>query len=290
MGGANWEFDFSPELPVHVFPYTVYGSNDPLHWHKYYEIGLCTGKRGKFIYLEKVFEIGAGDIFLSNNNENHVAVADEGETVEFLFLIFLPSFISGPGGRALDRRYLSMFNYNALTFRNKIDADHIAAGRIAQLMWEAHEIYKKRDMFFELALDIKVRQILLELVSVYEKSDRNDTLNRINARVRTAVEYINEHYTEKITIGQMAAMVGMNASYFRHIFKENMQIPFKAYLTILRLAEARRLLLTTERGVHEIIADVGYTNVSQFYRIFREYSHMTPAEYRIYYKDAAELP
>ena len=33
-------------------------------------------------------------------------------------------------------------------------------------------------------------------------------------------------------------------------------------------------------SVHQVIEEVGYTNISQFYRIFRQHYHMTPAEYR----------
>lgn len=276
----NWEYPFPPELPLHVFPYTVQGNSDKLHWHKYFEIGLCVANRGRFIYMEKVFDIGVGDVFLSNNNENHVAVANEGETVDFLFLIFMPSFITGSHSRPLDNRYLAMFNYNALSFCNKLDAATPAARRISERMRQAHLIYAQKAPFYELALDIKVREILLELACVYEQNSKINPLDRMHSAVRQMAEYVKEHYKEKITLNEMAALVGMSASHLRHLFQSNMQLSLKSYVTMLRLAEARKLLLGTDMGIHEIIAETGYTNVAQFYKIFRQYSHMTPAQYR----------
>lgn len=59
-----------------------------------------------------------------------------------------------------------------------------------------------------------------------------------------------------------------------------MRISFKEYLTHLRLTNARMLLLNSSLSIGSVIEEVGYSNISQFYRIFRQYYHMTPAQYR----------
>lgn len=57
MNGFNWEFDFDPEFPIHVYHMTVDGNRDPMHWHQYFEIGLCIGGSGKFIFMNKEYSV-----------------------------------------------------------------------------------------------------------------------------------------------------------------------------------------------------------------------------------------
>lgn len=123
----NWEYEFDPSFPIHLFPYQVMGNKDPMHWHRYHEIGLCVGGTGKFVYLNKVYPVKPGDIFISNNYESHVAISDGTQDCRYLFLIFLPSAISAPGSQAVDSQYLRFLNYNPLSFQNRIHADDPAA-------------------------------------------------------------------------------------------------------------------------------------------------------------------
>lgn len=287
MNGIIWEYDFNPSFALHIFPFTVEGNRDSLHWHQYFEIGLCRHGAGKFVYLGKVYQVKPGDLFISNNFENHVAISEDRESTEYLFVIFLPSFIADPEGAALSTRYLSLFNYNPLGFTNKIDAQEISASKLKNLIIEAFELYTKKEECFELELDIKLRQILLELIHHYSKQTEKQQPDQefVNIRIQRAIKYLNIHYCENITLQEISEMVNLNPSYFRHLFKESMQTSFKTYITHLRLSQARKLLIATDKSVHKVILEVGYSNMSQFYRVFQKYSHMTPAEYRRHYRN-----
>ena len=103
--------------------------------------------------------------------------------------------------------------------------------------------------------------------------------------------YINDHYTEHLTLSQVASHLNLNESYFRHLFKDEMQISFKSYVTLLRLAHAQKLLIASQRSINEIIQEVGYSNITQFYKIFELNYNLTPAEYRRRYRDSyADAP
>ena len=135
----NWEYEFDPSFPIHLFPYQVMGNKDPMHWHRYHEIGLCVGGTGKFVYLNKVYPVKPGDIFISNNYESHVAISDGTQDCRYLFLIFLPSAISAPGSQAVDSQYLRFLNYNPLSFQNRIHADDPAADWLGELIRRAYQ-------------------------------------------------------------------------------------------------------------------------------------------------------
>ena len=104
MKRFNWEFDFDPYFPAHFFEYTVVGRKDAMHWHRYVEIGLCLEGEGQFLYSYKQYPVEPGDIFINNDYENHVAVADEGQESRFIFLILMPSFISDSSNHSANQQ------------------------------------------------------------------------------------------------------------------------------------------------------------------------------------------
>jgi AraC-like DNA-binding protein len=288
MSGFNWEYDFEPDFPVHIFPFTVEGNRDGLHWHNYYEIGLCTRGVGKFVYLDKIYSANAGDLFVTNNFENHVAITQGDTSMEYLFLIFLPSFIAHPHGRPMDNQYLTVFNYKPVEFQNKIDSSNPDSVAIRTLLTEAYERLQENDEFSRLEVDVKVRQILLVLARHHAQNPcAQQEQGLINPKIQRAIRQLNNHYSERLTVPQVATQLSLNPSYFRHLFKECTQTSFKEYITHLRMSQARKLLLATDKSIQEILAEVGYTNASQFYRVFYNLSHMTPTDYRKHYRDDA---
>ncbi len=286
MNSFNWVYDFDPSLPIYIFSYEVQGNRDKLHWHDYYEIGLCVEGSGKFIYLNKEYPVREGDVFLTNNFENHVAITEADAYSRYLFFIFLPSFIADPQGRLLDLEYLFPFHYNPLSFENRLPAKTPAAQKIGALIREAYTLYEEKDAFHRIALDIKLREILLEFSRHYagRQSHRPQEPGHINASIQKAIRYMNLHFNEPLTIQEIAERLDMSPSYFRHLFSQSVRISVKQYITHLRMAQAKKLLLATDRTVSEIIEEVGYHNVTHFYRTFEKYMHMSPASYRGHYR------
>jgi len=290
MYAYNWAYDFDPVFPVHVFKFLVEGNRDKMHWHEYFEIGLCIDGKGKFIYINKEYPVEEGDVFCTNNFENHVAITEEGQYSEYIFLIFQPSLIADPNGRQVYLEYLMPFQYNPLEFQNKINKGQHASKELHSLIWKAYDIYTKRDKFYKLELDICLRQILLEISEHYflATDERFSNQNIMNKKIQMAVQYMNTHFGDKLTIKKMAEYLGTSPSYFRHLFKNNTQISFKTYITRLRMSQAKKLLLATSKNVDEIIAEVGYSNCNQFYKTFKNFMSMTPAEYRKQYRNISE--
>jgi YesN/AraC family two-component response regulator len=105
----------------------------------------------------------------------------------------------------------------------------------------------------------------------------------VQQQLSPALAYVADHFREAITLGQIAETMNLSASRTRHLFKNVTTVGFKEYVTKLRLAEAKRLLLETGISICEIASAVGYTNIYQFYKVFNRYTRMSPADYRRYY-------
>ena len=97
---------------------------------------------------------------------------------------------------------------------------------------------------------------------------------------RKILAYLNEHYTEKISLQEVADACFYSPSYVRHVFKKHSNETFKEYVTSLRIAHAKRLLKTTGFSVTEIALCVGFEEPNYFSNVFKKEVGVSPKEFR----------
>ncbi|HBM81667.1 MAG: response regulator [Clostridiales bacterium] len=101
-----------------------------------------------------------------------------------------------------------------------------------------------------------------------------------NSVIQKAKEYINCNYDKNISLGEVAKYVFLSPIYFSHLFKQKSGETFIDYLTKIRIKKAMELLHNPELKIYEISEKAGYKNTKYFYRLFKEYTGLTPVEYR----------
>lgn len=104
--------------------------------------------------------------------------------------------------------------------------------------------------------------------------------NSDDIKIKTALEFINRHFSEPLTLTQVASEMGLNSSYFSTKFKTCKGTGFKEYLTNLRLRKAERMLLETKRSITEIAFECGFESSNYFGDIFKKKNNVTPSYYR----------
>lgn len=92
--------------------------------------------------------------------------------------------------------------------------------------------------------------------------------------------YLNEHYTEPISLGELAARYGLSLAYFSKVFKTEFGVSPIKYITRLRMEASRRLLRRSMVTIAEVAQQVGYANAFYFNRMFRAYYGETPGALR----------
>ena len=103
-------------------------------------------------------------------------------------------------------------------------------------------------------------------------------------RIQKVKKYISEHSGEPIRQTELADLVGMSRSAFSSFFKLRTGRTLSDYLIDIRLGNAARMLVDTNKSISEICYECGFNNLSNFNRIFKSRRGSTPREFRSIYK------
>ena len=126
-------------------------------------------------------------------------------------------------------------------------------------------------------LQRKVKRLTTDFVQL-ESGDFSDIKNE---KVRQALQYIHEHFSEPISLTSVCDAVVINQSYFSEIFKKEMGIGFNHYLQNLRIDQAATLLRERpDLPVSDIAGITGFQDPNYFCRVFKKHFDVTAQEYR----------
>ena len=129
-------------------------------------------------------------------------------------------------------------------------------------------------------IDDLAAALLTHLIRSYEK-DIADTeaAKRDSELVGTVREYIAQNYRDG-NLSRMAQALGYDSSYLSSFIRRETGVTFKQTVNAERMRHAELLLQTTSMTIADIASEVGITNITMFYRRFRDYFGCTPQEYR----------
>lgn len=98
--------------------------------------------------------------------------------------------------------------------------------------------------------------------------------------IETIIRYVDSNYTADISINGLADRFGLTPNYLSAQFKRETGTKFTDYITNLRIAHAKKLLLESNLQVKQIALEVGYYTASHFIKAFVRHEEITPLEYR----------
>ena len=95
-----------------------------------------------------------------------------------------------------------------------------------------------------------------------------------------AINYSRDHFSEQLTLEQVAQELNISRSYLALIFKKETSLTFSTWLRKYRIGKAKELLKNTNMSQDDICTEVGIYDSSYLCRLFKEYEHLSPDEYR----------
>lgn len=153
-----------------------------------------------------------------------------------------------------------------------------------QLMtqWMLDLEHDSADMERPVLLEMQAR--LTRFALKFSVSKNHQSLNSVPIAVLSKIEhiacYIAQHYTQKITVQDIADHVKLNANYAMNLFQKTFGITLVNYITLHRISHAQRLLTTTNISITDIAFQSGFSSISRFNDAFSRACGHSPRDYR----------
>lgn len=107
-----------------------------------------------------------------------------------------------------------------------------------------------------------------------------DRDNKEYALMNTIADYIGKHFRRKLTLKEVATVLGYDYYYFSRLFYQIFSMKFSDYLNACRFSAAVDALHTTDRSITDIALDSGFQSIRSFNDVFLRRTGMSPAQYR----------
>lgn len=260
-----------------------------IHRHEFVQIIYVVKGSSGHVLNNNEFTIYKGDIFIMPPYVPHYFLS--GGDAEIFEYEFTPEFINEKfsvdykDNSFMDFAYLEPF----LVTENKIKPRLNLSGNVQRDVEDIFNNilleYEQREKDFELVIKALTLQLLIIVSRQYNRNDEADENNYVFMKHRDSliktIDFINERYSESISLDDAVRVSLLSKSYFGCLFKHMTHKTFTEYLNGVRISKAIELLKTRhDLKVIDICFMTGYNNVNHFNRIFRAETGCTPMQIR----------
>lgn len=245
---------------THTFPHDKYFS---MHTHNICEIIYLNSGNASAIIDGKVYKIPGDTLVIFRTNVPH-RIRIDGSDIPY-------------------ERHNILFDENELArgVLQKVPKDYVLVDCSGKS--RIKELFKKIDFYnnnfeyndLEVLIPNTVEEILYNIY--LEPTAAISTTDELHPVVSSAVEYINKHYTENISVEDIAEKIHITKSHLHHLFTEYLNISPKKYINLKRLAKAQRLIKSGEKP-SEIYSSCGFSEYSTFFRNYSNHFGYTPSQ------------
>ena len=118
------------------------------------------------------------------------------------------------------------------------------------------------------------------LGKILDKADlKKNELEKLNT-VGEIMDFCNKRYSEKLSLEYLEAELHISKYYISHVINEKVGVSFNDFVNSIRINEASRLLITSDKSIKEISEEVGFSTQRTFDRAFKRQKGETAREYR----------
>lgn len=278
--------DHSFRCLSHDFPCDVARWN----YHPEHEIHLIQRSRGHMVVGDHIGTFGPGHLSFVNSNVPHNWVSD-----------------IRPGETVVDRDLVIQFNPNLMMQAGDLFPELRGFQRgtdVFERSWEFHEqtAVDGAALMQQIRLSTGVLRLVkfFELLNLLANSKQRSSLatthyvpvldRSASDQIEKVMKIILETLPRPVVLTDLADELGMSPSAFSRFFQKNTAHNFVDYLRKLRIGNACHLLTESDQAITEICFEIGYSNLSNFNRAFRDERGMSPKEYRRLSKSQRQAP
>ena len=280
------------ELEKHgteTFPMTVNhddlwsfeGKNVPIHWHNDLEINLIREGEAVFQVYQKSYRVRTGEGFLLNRNVPHSCSSPGNEHVRYSTILVRPDFLYGDFGSDVERKCFQPFLQNSA-----IPCIHLTGvdenGK--EILWKLNQVEEAFDRK-QFCYELKIKGLLCEAFAMILYGHRQELTKFVPAnlqeleRLEKMLNYLNMHFTEVISLQDLADQVHLSREVCCRLFKKMTGKTITGYLEEYRVNKSFSLVQSGQYSMTQITEMVGFSNPSRFASAFRKRFGCNPGEY-----------
>lgn len=280
------------ELEKHgteTFPMTVNhddlwsfeGKNVPIHWHNDLEINLIREGEAVFQVYQKSYRVRTGEGFLLNRNVPHSCSSPGNEHVRYSTILVRPDFLYGDFGSDVERKCFQPFLQNSAIPCIHLTGFDENGKEILQKLNQVEEAFDRKRFCYEL----KIKGLLCEAFAMILYGYRQELTKFVPAnlqeleRLEKMLNYLNMHFTEVISLQDLADQVHLSREVCCRLFKKMTGKTITGYLEEYRVNKSFSLVQSGQYSMIQITEMVGFSNPSRFASAFRKRFGCNPGEY-----------
>ena len=268
----NTRYEFNMDVPPREAIRLLYVSksrfggdwNSVPHTHSCTEVFYCVDGRGQFNVEGKMLDVAPDDMVIVNPRTLHTELSYQANPLEYIVL--------GIEGIEIlfeqkDRGY------------TMLKCGSVREELLSLMKMLLREIDAREDGCEMVCQDL-TEVLLVKIVRMASVSLRLTAPPSESKECAAAKRYIDENYSESITLDKLAEIAHVNKYYLVHTFSKEYGISPINYLISRRIAESKHLLSETDHSLSQISHMLGFSSPSYFSQSFRRLEGITPKAYR----------
>lgn len=242
-----------------------------LHWHREFEIVYIIDGALDVNINGNAFTVANNELYFTNTQEIHKTQTPKSIDENYYIVILLSYDFLKTYYPELDN---VVFNLNE---------NNIAKAKITEVIRKMIPLAEEKPQYYEftmLGYVAEIYRILLSDCITNKRSLAPSTSVPNNSYAKKAIEYIDKHYKEDITLSSISAYIGLTPTYFANAFKKITNTSFIHYLNVIRLDKALHDMLRYDFSAKKAAEENGFSNVKSMISYCKKVYGCTPSEYK----------
>ncbi len=284
--------------PVEGFPYMLCyeemvlrpGGFVPWHWHADVEFMWVMQGSVRLDTSNHSHVVHAGEGAFINSNMLHYKESLPGPPAVVLNQLFDIQLLAGGHKSIFEQKYitpvieckeLEVLIYRPSTARQR---------QMIELFRHAYDAAEQEEYGYEFTVRSDFSTIWCLLCKEAESviRERKTVSSQGEERIKKMMLYIRDHYSEKISLEQIAAAANISERECLRCFHDMLNTSPFSYLMDYRVRRAAGLLRETDRTVTDIAFACGFFGTSYFGKVFKKSMECTPKQYRLLYRESGK--
>lgn len=248
----------------------------PLHHHNFYEVYYLLNGNVQYVIENKIYDLVPGDILFISPNEVHQPIFNKTQLPYERIVLWI------------NKNYIDSFSTPRTNITECFElakSHHLhrllpVQRQIVNIIFERLiQSQEEKQFGSDIAPACNLLLLLIEFKKyLQDASEKNTNKASLSNTVINVIDYINENYPSKITLDQLSEQFYVSKYHLSHEFNRHIGVSVYRYILQKRLTEAKKMM-SAGTPPTQVFQLCGFTDYSNFYRLFKTEYSITPKEF-----------